>query len=194
MLAAMCLMLQSYSRGAKMALLLEQSPVDGGAVEPGAGVHRLETNSQITLRAVPKEGYQFVMWLGDVDEPDSPVTETFMDSPKIVIALFERSQYESIEAADLLGGGPGGGGALTQSAADISSSSGGGGGAKRPGRIHPLIETPEEQLPDDFPVPDEGQPSDFPVPDQTEVPEPATVIILISGLALIRLQSRRFKT
>jgi len=190
----MCLTLQSYSRGAKMALLLEQSPVDGGAVEPGAGVHRLESNSQITLRAVPKSGYQFVMWLGDVDEPDSPVTEAFMDSPKIVIAVFERSQYESIEAADLLGGAPGGGGGLIASAADISSASGGGAGAKRPGRIHPRIKRPEDELPNDFPVPDEGQPSDFPVPDQSEVPEPATIIMLLSGIAMMRLRGSRFRT
>jgi len=190
----MCLTLQSYSGAAKMALLLEQSPVDGGAVEPGTGVHRLESNSQITLRAVPKSGYQFVMWLGDVDEPDSPVTGAFMDSPKIVIAVFERSQYESIEAADLLGGAPGGGGGLIASAADVSSASGGGGGAKRPHKVYGRIERPEEELPDDLPVPDEGQPSDFPVPDQTEVPEPATVIMLLSGVALVRLRSRRFRT
>lgn len=190
--AVMCLTLQSYSHAATMALLLQQSPVDGGAVEPGIGVHRLQSNSQITLRAVPKVGYQFVMWLGDVDEPGSPVTEAYMDSPKIVIAVFERSQYESIEAAEILFSRPGGG--LRRSAADLSSGTGSGGGGKRSSHHGLAITTPEEPEPDEFPVPDTGDISDFPVPGQTEVPEPATLMLLALGGALIRLRPRKFRT
>jgi hypothetical protein len=187
-LAAMCLT-PGFSYATKMALLLQQSPADGGSIEPGIGVHRLECNSQITLRAVPQQGYQFVTWLGDVDEPASPVTETYMDSPKIVIAVFERSQFESIEAADILFGRPGGG--LRGSAADISSGSSSGriGRAKR-SEPRRRIYRPEEEEPDEFPVPEEGESDDFPVP---EVPEPTTLTLFALAGLLIRIRSRKWR-
>ncbi len=189
-LVAMCLT-PSFSYGAKMALLLQQSPVDGGSVEPGTGVHRLECDSQITLRAVPQTGYQFVTWLGDVDEPTSPVTEAYMDSPKIVIAVFERSQYEAIEAADILFSRPGGGGGLRASAADISSGGGGGAGRQKYSGPHRRIHRPEKE-PDEFPVPDEGQDDEFPVPN-AEVPEPATLTLFALAGVLIRMRSRKWR-
>jgi hypothetical protein len=191
----MCLV-TSYCQAAKMALLLQQSPADGGSVEPGIGVHRLDGNSQITLRAVPRSGYQFVTCLGEVDEPTAPVTETYMDSPKIVIAVFERVQYDSIEAAELLFSAPGGGGGLRPSAGDISSSAGGGGGGRRPSRVYGI--GPDEELLDEdedlFPVPSDGDA--FPVvdgPDNPEVPEPATVLLLVSGGVSLRLRRRKFR-
>ena len=192
-LVMMCLV-TSYCQAGKVALLLQQSPADGGSVEPGIGVHRLDGNSQITLRAVPRSGYQFVTWLGEVDEPTAPVTETYMDSPKIVIAVFERVQYDSIEAAELLFSAPGGGGGLRPSAGDISSSAGGGGGGRRPSRVYGI--GPDEELldEDEFPVPGDGDA--FPVPDgpdNPEVPEPATVLLLVSGGVILRLKHRKFR-
>lgn len=187
-LAAICLA-PSYSQGSKMALLLQQTPADGGSVEPGTGVHRLDDSSQITLRAVPQPGYQFVTWLGDVAEPTSAVTETYMDSPKIVIAVFERSKFDSIEAADLIFNRPGGG--LFGSAGDISSGSSSGTGGKRPHK--PYGRKPFRFPEDDIPVPEEGEMSDLPVPGEGEVPEPATVIILMFGAAIIRLRTRKLK-
>jgi len=188
-LAAMCLA-PSYSQGSKMALLLQQTPADGGSVEPGTGVHRLDDNSQITLRAVPQSGYQFVTWLGDVAEPTSSVTEAYMDSPKIIIAVFERSRFDSIEASDLISSMPGGG--MSPSSGDIGSGGGGGAGGKRPGKLPgwPQIK-PEE---DEFPVPDEGEIDDFPVPGEGEVPEPATVILLLSAAAMVRMRRRKHDT
>jgi hypothetical protein len=190
MLVGMCLM-PSYSRAVETALLLQQSPLDGGTVEPGIGVHRLEVNSQVTLRAVPQPGYQFVTWLGDVDDPTSQATMAYMDSPKIVIAVFERTQYESIEAAEILFGFPGGG--LRASSADISSGSSSGGSGQRYSGLRFPIQRPEEEEPDDFPTPDSGDTSDFPVPGQTEVPEPATVMMFALCGALMRLRSRKLR-
>jgi len=184
MLAVMCLALTSYCKAGEYALLLQQSPVEGGSVEPGTGIHQLSSNSQIILRAVPGPGYQFVTWLGDVDEPGSPVTTSYMDSPKIVIAVFERIQYESIEAADLLSGSSGGG--LRRSATDISSSAGG--GAIRQKKIDwPSWDLPDEES-DDFPVPDDGLEDDFPVP---EVPEPATIVLLGLGSMILFRRKRK---
>lgn len=191
-LAAMCLV-PSFSQGSKMALLLQQTPVDGGSVEPGTGVHRLDNNSQVTLRAVPQPGYQFVTWLGDVVEPTSSVTEAYMDSPKIIIAVFERTKFDSLAAADLIFNTPGGG--LRPSAADIGSGSGSGAVVRRsgdfPGRL-PFRPEPQEEY--DFPVPDEGEISDFPMPGEGEVPEPATVFLLLSGAAIVMTGRRKLET
>jgi hypothetical protein len=187
-IAAVC-MAPSYSQGSKMALLLQQTPVNGGSVEPGIGVHRLDGNSQITLRAVPQPGYQFVTWLGDVAEPTSSVTEAYMDSPKIVVAVFERAKFDSLEAADLIFNMPGGG--LMPSAADIGSQGGSGAGGRRPGRFPGILPSrPRPQEEDDFPVPEEGEISDLPVPGQGEVPEPATVLLLLFGATIVRTRRK----
>jgi hypothetical protein len=188
-LAAMCLA-PSYSRGAKMALLLEQTPADGGSVEPGTGVHRLDDNSQITLRAVPQQGYQFVTWLGDVAEPTSPVTEAYMDSPKIIIAVFERSKFDYIEAADLIDSLPAGG--LFSSAGDIGGAAGGGAVRRSSGSFLGLPSRSEPEEFDDVPVPDQSEMSDLPVPGQ--VPEPATLLLLLSGAAIVRMRKRKLET
>jgi hypothetical protein len=166
------------------ALLLQQSPVEGGSVEPGTGIHRIGSDSQITLRAVPQPGYQFVTWLGDVDEANVPVTTTYMDSPKIIIAVFERIQYDSIASADLLFSSPGGSG-LRRSAADISSSSGG--GAVLPSRRRSPRITQQINEPDDDELTGPGDPLMGP----GEVPEPATLLLLTTAASFARFIRRR---
>jgi hypothetical protein len=184
----LCIALQpAFGQMNDPALLLQQSPADGGTITPAAGVHKLELGSEITLTAVPKPGYQFVYWMGDVGEPTSSSTTVYLDGPKIVIAVFERAQFESLFAAGASQSRPGGG--LLRSISEGMQSGFGGPGAKRPSKFRwpsEPEEPPEEEEPgEDFPVPEGGQ--DFPVP---EIPEPATVLLLGLG-SLVLLRKRR---
>lgn len=183
----LCVSLQTaYGQMNDPALLLQQSPPEGGTITPAAGVHKLELGSEITLTAVPKPGYQFVYWMGDVGEPASSTTTLYLDAPKIVIAVFERAEFESLFAAGASQSRPGGG--LLRSISEGMQSGFGGPGAKRPSKFRwpsKPEEPPEEEEPgEDFPVP-EGE--DFPVP---EIPEPATVLLLGLG-SLVLLRKRR---
>lgn len=184
-LVVTCLTLASNSRAGQNALLLQQSPADGGSVEPGLGVHKLERGSAMRLKAVPQPGYHFVTWLGEVDEPTSPVTMTQMDSPKIVIAVFERIQYDSIAAADLLFSSPGGGG-LRASAADISSGGGSGLGGQRPPSRYGF-NPPDD---DDDPLQGPGDGGD-PLQGPGDTPEPATLLLLCVGGMMTMMRRKR---
>lgn len=191
----LCVAGARYCNAAKLAMMLQQSPVEGGSVEPGIGVHKFDRDTNVKLRAVPKPGYQFVCWLGDVAEPTVSNTSAYLDSPKIIIAVFERAQYESMAVADALFNRPGGG--LRRSPGDIVAQGSGGGGAKRPHKYYgPSWPEDDEDLPDDLEVPDQGQGIDVPdQPDQLpvpEVPEPATVILLGSG-AVFTLRRKNTK-
>jgi hypothetical protein len=163
--------------------MLQQSPVDGGAIEPGNGVHKIDRDTHMTLRAVPKPGYQFVTWLGDVAEPTANVTTTYMDSPKIVIAVFERIQYDSLAGAVSLFSSPAGGGLRYSS--DFYAGGGSGSGAKRPHKYH-RPKMPDWPFDDDIVVPGDGTNNEIPVPGQ-EVPEPATIVLIgLGSLAVLR--------
>jgi len=74
-------------------LLIQQTPAKGGAITPGAGVHYYELNASVTLQAIPQPGYQFVFWLGDVSDTTSNRTTVYLDAPKIVVAVFEQTEY-----------------------------------------------------------------------------------------------------
>ncbi len=76
------------------AVLIEQSPIHAGTVNPGLGVHKADIGSTITLTAMPKPGYRFLYWLGDVNSPASMSTQVRMDAPKIVVAVYERDEFE----------------------------------------------------------------------------------------------------
>ena len=43
-----------------IALLLQQTPEQGGKISPGVGVHHFELSAEVVLMAVPKPSYQFV--------------------------------------------------------------------------------------------------------------------------------------
>jgi hypothetical protein len=119
-------------------------------------------------------------------------TIVYLDAPKIVIAVFERTEYEVLLGSEMSYSMPGGG--LYRSAPDYSNQGYTGGGAKRPHKYRWSVphETPEEpeEPENDFPAPDEPN-NDFPVPDEP-IPEPATALLL--GLGALGLVKRRRQT
>lgn len=167
------------------ALLLEQSPVDAGKITPQVGVYRAELDEVVTLRAIPKPGYRFVYWLGDVTDATTNETTIFVDAPKIVIAVFERSEFELLLEAGIVGGG--GRGGLRRKPDFRPRQGGGGSGAGGP----PPRELPEPPEPkDEFPIPGDL----FPVPEpDEEIPEPATIILIGVGAASLMLGQRKRK-
>jgi len=167
------------------ALLLQQTPPGGGRITPSIGVHQFELNTDVTLTAVPKPGYQFVYWLGDVSDPTTHSTIVHLDAPKIIIAVFEQVEYRLPEEIERPTSSSGMGG-LRGHAGDYSGG-GGGGGLVKPREVkrhRKPPEEPEEEEPD-FPVPDQN--ADFPVP---AIPEPATVVLLGLGSLLVFTRGR----
>ena len=170
--------LPALAQQGQTTLMLEKSPADGGSVTPGTGIHNLGMGSQITLTAVPKADYQFAYWLGDVSDPTSSRTTAYIDSPKIIIAVFERVQYEFLEADALPKSAPGAG--LIPSPTESGGNSGGNTPTPKPTPTPTPTPTP-------LPTPD-----DFPVPDGEQVPEPATMGLLALG-ALLAARNRAKK-
>ena len=180
----------AYCQPDGTVLLLQQTPAGGGSVTPGTGIHHFGQNTEVTLTAKPKPGYQFVYWLGNVSDPTATKTIAYMDSPKIIIAVFEHSEYDllTIEEGPSLSNGRGG---MLPHARDYAKTGGGGGGVVRrrsPSWPRPP-EPPEPPEPEEnFPVPEETP--DFPVP---ELPEPTTIILLGAGGVLLLRQKQKSK-
>ena len=153
----------AYGQTKDIVLLLEQTPVKGGEITPVAGVYHFASGAEVTLIAIPKPGYQFVHWLGDVGDPTAASTVVYLNKPKVIIAVFE--QIEHGIGADEKGWPKAGGGAPSGSfptAVDLGRSGGfsGGGGAK-PRPSHNIYVIGQKPAP--------------------ETPEPATGALLILG-------------
>ena len=192
LLIGAALIVPAYSNTQTAALLLQQTPANGGRVTPATGVHKFEPDSEVTLTALPNPGYQFVYWLGDVSDPTSTSTVVYLDSPKIIIAIFERSEHQFAEMQEFIAASGGRGGAGRRSRGDYSRSGGGGGIGPKPRKWQwpSRPEPPEDDTKDDLPVPDESNETDIPVPENEPVPEPATGLLLIMG-SLIAIRKRR---
>jgi len=86
------------------ALLVQQSPPDAGFVTPGNGVHKKPIGDTVTLSAVPKAGYRFMYWLGDVENSSALDTTISIDSPKMVVAVFARENHDDLPGLGITDG------------------------------------------------------------------------------------------
>ncbi|MDO8303213.1 MAG: PEP-CTERM sorting domain-containing protein [Sedimentisphaerales bacterium] len=171
-----CVVLIAGSSNAQVdyVLMLQQTPAKGGTVSPDIGVHNISANDTVIITATPKQGYQFVYWLGDVANPTASTTVVSVNSPKIVMAIFELNAYESPFESELLatdGGGGGGGDSLIQNR-NGQVVGGGGGISPASGSANVYRQSGTGN--------DDGDNGD-PVP----VPEPATIALFAVGMMVI---------
>ncbi len=158
------LIIPAYCQTKDIVLLLEQTPVKGGEITPVAGVHHFKPGTEVILTAVPKPGYKFIHWLGEVSDATASSTVVYLNKPKVIIAVFEQAEHGiSADGDDLpIGGGGGAGGGLFPTALDLSRPGGfsGGGGKAKPQKQIYFVKGKK------------------PTP---EVPEPATGLLLVLG-------------
>lgn len=159
------LTMPAFCQTKDVVLLLEQTPVKGGEITPAAGVHYFKPGTEVMLTAVPKPGYKFIHWLGEVSDATASSTVVYLNKPKVIIAVFEQAEHGvSADGEGLsVGGGGGAGGGLFPTALDLNRPvgfSGGGGGKAKSPKYYYVIK-------DNKPTP--------------EVPEPATGLLLIMG-------------
>lgn len=202
------LLVLSVSAGAQGAdensytLLIQTSPPDGGIVSPGTGVLAMPAGQKIPLTATPNRGYRFAYWLGDVSSNGPTDAVVSIDSPKLVVAVFVREEFEeTLPGLSVIDGQVGGGGggqryvsSPVQSAGSVSPAYGSSGG----GYTYNFPNIPDDDIPipdnggdDDIPVPGDGGDNDIPVPGDGEVPEPATIILLGLGTAALVVSRKR---
>ena len=162
----------AYGQSDGVVLLLEQTPVKGGEITPIAGVYHFAPGAEVTLSALPKPGYQFVHWLGDVSDPAATSTTVCLNKPKVIIAVFE--QIEHGMGADEKGWPKAGGGApsgLFPTAVNLGSGGGFSGGGSKPYPKQHIYAIGHKPAP--------------------EVPEPATAALLALGGLLAFARRRR---
>jgi hypothetical protein len=155
------------------ALLLQSSPADGGKILPGNGVFKVTIGQDVPLIAVAQKGYRFLYWLGDVGQTDMMRTTVRVDSPKLIVAVFEREEFEDLQPAILEASGTSAGGTYNSNPLDQQ---GGMMGSRR------IIE----------PTPPEKQESDdFQVPGKNPVPEPVTILLFATGSVFVMRMRRK---
>ncbi len=159
-----------------MALLVERTPANGGIVSPDAGVHSFMPGQAIKITATPKTGYNFVYWLGSVENPTESSTTITLDSPKIVIAVFERTMFGDLTGEQQYFESSSAGGLVPSKAENFS------GGISISSIRSAGAATPEYAVADSPVIPDPIEP---PFPG---IPEPATTLFLFSGIALVLLR------
>jgi len=157
----------AHCQAAEIAVLIEQKPKGGGEVSGGTGVRYFPPGSEIRLTAIPKLGYQFLYWLGDVADPRSNNTSAHLDGPKIFVAvygkIFEEEVHECEEMSPMVG--------------MPKRSAGGGGGVRA-----------EEPMP---PPPSYGAGARLRKPPAV-IPEPSTIFLFGLAAAMLRRKRRRF--
>jgi len=160
-----CLLILSPVFANSYDVLVQESPAGSGVIQPGPGVHTFNNNESISLTTAPNPGYHFVGWLGDVMDPAANRTSMIVDGPKIIIAVFERDQFEALEdSGPQISVGPPGLYPRSDSYTNSNSVS----GSER-----------EHHGDDDDDGGDDSDDDDDPVPVPT--PEPATMLLLGIG-------------
>lgn len=143
------------------SVMIQSTPAQGGIVSPEVGVHNMQFSTELVLTATPRSGYSFVYWIGDVSDPTSSRTTAKLNSPKIIIAVFEKNDYENLQPAEMVTKNPGGGVVPSPTYTPASGSN--------------AMVVPDKP---DKPTPPENN-TDVPVPEP--IPEPATGLIIITG-------------
>jgi hypothetical protein len=182
---AIFLIQPAYCQTGGVALLIQQTPSQGGLVSPELGVHHYDSGAEVTLIAVPRPGYQFVYWLGDVLDPTASKTIAYLDKAKIIVAVFTQVEQGQLVVGQGVPSG-GGGGDFISPGEPISPTATRTGGVGSP-PDNPT-KPPTEGTPDPLPPYDPPPlPPDEPPIDPPDVPEPATGLLLtLGGLALLR--------
>lgn len=171
---ALGLLSPAYARAKDVMLLLEQNPVKGGDISPVAGMYHFKPGSRVTLTAIPKPGYRFLHWLGDVSDPSATKTVVHLNKPKIIVAVFEQNDHHVEKPEGLPFGVGGGGGGPFPTPIDLRWPGGfnAGGGSTR-------LQT---------------QPTAYVIRDSEPVPEPATgALLLLGGLLILRRRTGRLR-
>ena len=181
---AIFLIQPAYCQTGGVALLIQQTPSQGGLVSPELGVHHYDSGSEVTLIAVPRPGYQFVYWLGDVLDPTASKTIAYLNKAMIIVAVFTQVEQGQLVVGQGVPSG-GGGGDFISPGEPISPSAARTGGVGSP--PDSPGKPPTEGTPDPLPPDDPPLPPDEPPIDPPDVPEPATGLLLtLGGLALLR--------
>jgi hypothetical protein len=181
---AIFLVQPAYCQTAGVALLIQQTPSQGGLVSPELGVHHYDSGAEVTLIAVPRPGYQFVYWLGDVLDPTASKTIAYLDKPKIIVAIFTQVEQDKLVVGQGVPSGGGGGNFISPGESFSPSATRTGGVGSPPDSPK---EPPTEGTPDPPPPYDPPLPPDEPPIGPPDVPEPATALLLtLGGLALLR--------
>jgi hypothetical protein len=155
------------------ALLLQSSPAHGGKVIPGNGVYKMQIGQDVPLIAVPEKGYRFLYWIGDVGQTDITSTTVRMDSPKLIVAVFERDKFEDMEPVLLEASGEATGGMVASPNPLTGTSS--------------IWDT--NLITEPTPTPTETK-DEFLVPGEKTVPEPMTLLLFGMG-SVVLMRVRR---
>jgi hypothetical protein len=76
-----------FNISSPLTLTLAINPSSGGSTSPSVGNSFYYTQNQVvTVRAIPKTGYRFLSWTGEVANPSLATTTVTMDSNKTVTA------------------------------------------------------------------------------------------------------------